>query len=209
MSQSDPKDISASLPSSEDRMELMIASSPHPAVIQVDDLVAKCTFRTQSRSGPGGQHRNRTASGVFITYRHRDLPTDITAEATEQRNQQRNRSMAIQRLRYVLAVTLRTVSPLDPDSGAPTSQGTSDALEAEVRRAYQNSSMKLAEDNPAKPGLLAMVLNDLHVAGGQPSLVVPMWKVSTSKMVGLLKSHPASWTLVNRIRAHHGRLPLR
>ncbi|SMP76355.1 RF-1 domain-containing protein [Neorhodopirellula lusitana] len=207
-------DNAAQLPDPETRLELVHVSAPHPAVIPVEDLLPLCEFRTQSRSGPGGQHRNRTASGVFITYR----PAEITAEATEQRNQHRNRSVAVQRLRFVLAVSLRSVSPLEASlSGASPVEASSvgglvqtpDPLERAVRQAYHKSSMKLADDNERKPGLLAMLLNDVHVAGGQPSLVAPLWAVSTSRIVACLRSHGPAWALVNRIRSHHGRPPLR
>ena len=205
MNRERPDETSAKWPAPEETLEMMHVASPHPAVIDVDDLVGQCTFRTQTRSGPGGQHRNRTASGVFVAYHADELPTGITAEATEQRNQHRNRTVAIQRLRYVMAVSVRTASML----ASPSQNLTSNPLESELHRKYQGSALKLADDNPDKPGLLALVLNDMHLAGGQPSLVVSHWQVSTSRLVGLLKSHGAAWTLVNRIRAHHGRLPLR
>ena len=198
----------AHLPDPSDRLELTEVPSPHPATLTIEEMLSRCEFRTQSRSGPGGQHRNRTASGVFVTYRATEPAIEITAEATEQRNQHRNRSVAIQRLRYVLAVSLRTTSPLDcqGESGVPVEMHS---LEQELRQSYHKSSLKLAEDNNAKPGLLAMLLNDLHVAGGQPSLVAPLWQVSTSRINACLRSHGPAWTLVNRIRSHHGRRPLR
>ncbi len=191
---------SAEMPSPEQRLALSSVASPHPAVWAVDELVGKCEFRMQTRSGPGGQHRNRTASGVFVTYR----PAEITAEATEQRNQHRNRDVAIRRLRYVLAISLRTISPLAAEVNSPP-----ETLEQAVRERYHGSPLKLAEDNLLKPAALALLLNDLHVAGGQPSLVAPSWKVSTSRIVAFLRTHHPAWTLVNRIRAHHDRKPLR
>jgi peptide chain release factor len=45
-------------------------------------------------SGPGGQHTNKTESGVRITHR----PTGLTAVAQEERSQHRNRSLALSRL---------------------------------------------------------------------------------------------------------------
>ncbi|TWT73273.1 peptide chain release factor-like protein [Allorhodopirellula solitaria] len=190
----------AVLPSADQRLALTTIAPPHPAVWQLDELLAKCEFRTQARGGPGGQHRNRTASGVFVTFR----PMEITAEATEQRNQHRNREIAIRRLRYVLAVSLRTTSPLAIESGDPLS-----AAEHELRDRYRGTPLKLADDNRLKPAVTALLLNDMHVAGGQPSLVAPLWRVSTSRVANLLRTHPPAWTLVNRIRAHHGRGPLR
>ena len=45
-------------------------------------------------SGPGGQHRNTTDSGVRV----RHLPTGLVAQATESRSQLRNRETALGRL---------------------------------------------------------------------------------------------------------------
>ncbi len=49
-------------------------------------------------SGPGGQHRNVTESGVRI----RHLPTGIVVQASERRSQAQNRELALERLREVL-----------------------------------------------------------------------------------------------------------
>jgi len=49
------------------------------------------TFRA---SGPGGQHRNKTDSGVRMTH----IPSGTVVTATEDRSQHKNRSVARQRL---------------------------------------------------------------------------------------------------------------
>ncbi len=49
-------------------------------------------------SGPGGQHRNTTDSGVRV----RHLPTGLVAQATESRSQLRNRESALTRLAELL-----------------------------------------------------------------------------------------------------------
>jgi len=57
----------------------------HKADLKVD------TFRS---SGAGGQHVNKTESGVRFTH----LPTGVVAESTDGRSQIRNREIALQRL---------------------------------------------------------------------------------------------------------------
>ena len=49
-------------------------------------------------SGPGGQHRNKTESGVRLTHR----ATELSVTATERRSQAQNRAHALERLRQGL-----------------------------------------------------------------------------------------------------------
>ena len=58
--------------------------------IKKDDLKTD-TFRA---SGAGGQHVNKTESGVRFTH----IPTGIAAESTDSRSQHKNREIAMQRL---------------------------------------------------------------------------------------------------------------
>jgi len=63
-------------------------------------LQAECDEEFFTAGGPGGQHRNKTESGVRLTHR----PTGITVSATERRSQSQNRGEALERLRERLAV---------------------------------------------------------------------------------------------------------
>ena len=60
-----------------------------------EKLLAQYTVETYRASGPGGQHRNKTESGVRLVHR----PTGVTVTATERRSQAQNRSVALGRLR--------------------------------------------------------------------------------------------------------------
>ena len=63
-----------------------------------DALLAECRVETFRAGGPGGQHQNKTESGVRLTH----LPTDIVVTARESRSQHRNRKTALARLRAAL-----------------------------------------------------------------------------------------------------------
>lgn len=187
---------SAKLPEPSERMNVVLVDPPHPATRLPEVLLGQCGLRTQRRSGPGGQHRNKTSSGVFLQHE----PTGIVAEATERRSQADNRAIALQRLRFRLAVEVRTGSVLD---------GPIASDETQLRADFHGKPMKMNDSNEAKPAILALILNDLHASGGQPSAVAPLWQTTTSSIVRLVKSHPAAFTLLNAIRSHHGRSGLK
>lgn len=67
-----------------------------------DDLAAleqECELEFFTAGGPGGQHRNRVATGVRL----RHLPSGIVVTATERRSQAANRRVALERLAARLA----------------------------------------------------------------------------------------------------------
>jgi protein subunit release factor B len=65
--------------------------------LALDDeaLLKACEVEYFIASGPGGQHRNTTASGVRLTH----PPTELSVTATERRSQVRNKGVALDRLR--------------------------------------------------------------------------------------------------------------
>jgi protein subunit release factor A len=69
----------------------------HPVPVPESDeaLLAECRVETFTSGGKGGQHQNRTESGVRLTH----LPTGVVVTAREERSQYRNKSEALARLR--------------------------------------------------------------------------------------------------------------
>ena len=70
--------------------------------LSLDDetLLRGCEVEYFIASGPGGQHRNTTASGVRLTH----PPTSLSVTATERRSQVQNKGVALDRLREGLKV---------------------------------------------------------------------------------------------------------
>jgi ribosome-associated protein len=60
-----------------------------------EGLLAACEETFFVASGPGGQHRNKTESGVRLVH----APTGVTVTATERRSQAQNRGAALERMR--------------------------------------------------------------------------------------------------------------
>lgn len=67
------------------------------AALALDDeaLLKACDVEYFIASGPGGQHRNTTASGVRLAH----PPTELSVTATERRSQVQNKGVALERLR--------------------------------------------------------------------------------------------------------------
>ena len=65
--------------------------------LALDDeaLLKTCEVEYFIASGPGGQHRNKTESGVRLTH----PPTELSVAATERRSQLQNKGVALERLR--------------------------------------------------------------------------------------------------------------
>jgi len=68
-------------------------------------LLAECEQELFTAGGPGGQHRNKTASGVRLTH----PATELSVTATERRSQSINRRVALERLRRGLRMLARPI----------------------------------------------------------------------------------------------------
>lgn len=69
-----------------------------PPVDEAQFDLKEVRIETMRASGPGGQHVNRTESGVRVTH----LPTGLQSSASEERSQHRNRKLALARLHQKL-----------------------------------------------------------------------------------------------------------
>jgi ribosome-associated protein len=87
-------------------------SFPAPFTIPDSDeeLLSQCRVETFMAGGKGGQHQNKTESGVRLVH----LPTGVVVTSREERSQYRNKSIALDRLRGELEKRNRRPKPRRP-----------------------------------------------------------------------------------------------
>lgn len=174
----------------------------HPAQFPVQQLLDACEIRRQRRSGPGGQHRNKVETGIFIEHK----PTGIRAEATEKRSQAQNQALATFRLRLNLALNHRTTQAVANESTAsstPTIGPTlllSDLWKSRVR----GGKLKVNEQHDDFPALLAEALDVLRDRQWDAKAAAEALNCSTSQLVKFLKQEPRAIALVNGQRQSRG-----
>ena len=167
---------------------------PHPATLDEKELLKECELSFGRSSGPGGQHRNKVATGVRIVH----VPSGIETRATERREQRVNRSKAIFRLRIKLALQLRC--PTGRDSHEPSTLWVS-------RR--QGEKLPINPEHKDFPAILAEALNVIlarkfDVAGAAGVLGITM-----SQLARILRHNRAALARVNQGREKVGLHPLR
>ena len=157
-------------------------------------LLAQCEVDTYRASGPGGQKRNKTSSAVRL----RHPPTGLLVIAEESRSQHANKAKVLKRLRRALFLDWR--DPIDPAgvSAHPDLAGA-------VVGGRLNVGVKGVGFWPAAGVLLDL----LDAAGAQVSTAAAALGVSTANVVEFLRSDARLWQSANRLRAAHGRKPLK
>lgn len=157
-------------------------TAPHPARLSEHELLEECDVRRQRRSGPGGQHRNKVETGIFIEHR----PTSIRAEATEKRSQQQNLELATNRLRINLALDFRA-----DGSGYPS--------ELWISR-VRGGKVSVSATHKDFATLLSEAIDVLQHNEWQTKQSAEQLGCSTSQLVKFLKKEPRAFALLNKQR---------
>ncbi len=171
----------------------MAASTTHPACLDDEDLLRACDVRRGRASGPGGQHRNKVETAVFIVHR----ATGVDGWASERRSQQENKKKAVFRLRVNLALKVRR--------GVPGGEALVD---------YQPTQMWLERTRGGKiacnpkhrdfPAMLAEALDVIAAAKWEVKPAAAVLGVSLSQLLKLLRVEPAALGMVNDRRRELG-----
>ena len=164
----------------------------HPACIDQERLLKDCKIQHVRRSGPGGQHRNKVETGVVIKH----LPTNITGEASEKRQQGRNRSIALFRLRVNLAIDYRSTEI--PEAASLLWQSR-----------LSNGTIKVNSEHVDFPALITEALDIITCFKFDIKTASRYLQCSSSQLLKFLKKEPRAFTLVNRKRIELGLRPLK
>jgi ribosome-associated protein len=110
--------------------------------LRLDDeaLLAECDASFYVGGGPGGQHRNKTASAVRLAHR----PTGVVVTASERRSQSQNRGAALERLRARLEPLSREPKKRRPT--APTRGAKERRLSAKKERGARKAERRRLAD---------------------------------------------------------------
>lgn len=147
------------------------------------ELLRACRCEALRGSGPGGQHRNQTATGVRLVH----PPTGCEARADRHREAGRNRAEALLRLRLRLAIALP--GGADPAWLAPFRRG---------RR------LPLTPASSAYVLACACALDALVQAEGSLPTAAQALGVSTTQLAKLLTADAEVRAAADGLRARHG-----
>jgi len=165
--------------------------------LMLDDqaLVDQCEVDCFRASGPGGQKRNKTSSGVRL--RHR--PTGLVATAVEDRSQHVNKRRAIRRLRLTIALNIR--SDVNLEGYAPGEQAA-ECITGDGRIIVGRRDHRYA-------GFVGELLDVLVACDLRIGAAADLMGVSTGRLVSFLKDDPKVWERVNQMRTAAGHKALR
>lgn len=166
-------------------------SAVHPASLPLSVLAKSCIETRTRRSGPGGQHRNKTETAVVLVHQ----VSRIRAEASERRSQAENRRVALERLRLRLALEYRTPPRSDP---------------SELWRSRCRGRLLIVSPrHDDYPALVAEALDQLVGSGLDLRRASEVLGITSTQLLNLFRRSPQAWTAIVRLRASAGLPPLR
>lgn len=167
----------------------MDSSASRDSLLQLTPakLLSQCQLQGFQGSGPGGQHRNKTQTGVRLFL----ASHAIEVKVCEERSALRNRELAVERLRLRLALLVRCIPPEKPLIAFPGSGG------------------RVNCKNPGFAPFVADVLDRLEIVHGQHQEVARQWGLSVSALVRIFFSQKELLETVQNIRTRYGLGPLR
>ncbi len=160
----------------------------HPACLDDDELLKQCEMGRGRSTGPGGQHRNKVETLVWLVH----TASGVESHAGERRSQIENKRMAVRRLRLGLAVEVRV--------GVPMGEIGSGLWRSRTR----GGKVACNPEHEDFPSLLAEAMDVIADAGWDLKKPSIRLDVSASQLLKLLKDHPPAMVKLNLERVKQG-----
>ena len=176
-----------------DNLDRPVERPTHPASLDIDSLMKDCKLTRGRASGPGGQHRNKVET--HITIRHE--PTGIEAQAGERRLAKENQSVAVKRLRLLLAQEVRVL--------VPNGEIRSELWKSRCRK----RKIICSEKHYDFPSLLAEAMDVIDACGYDMRQASTRLECSSTQLVRLLSGHPPILAKFNEERRLRSMRPLK
>jgi len=173
--------------------------------LAIDDqaLLGQCDVHIHRASGPGGQHRNKVSSACRLHHR----PTGISASAADSRSQQENRRLALRRLRMKIACGVRR--HVDAEARDLPAVVTECIFQPKNRRGQPHKRLQIGRRDERFWRVAAYLLDLLEANQGRVSSAAEALGITTSNLIGVMKSDRHLLAAAQDIRKAHGRGPLK
>ncbi|HAT09109.1 MAG TPA: hypothetical protein DCS97_00580 [Planctomycetes bacterium] len=158
------------------------------AILDDRALLRGCELSRIARGGPGGQHANKTASGVRLTHRR----TGLSAWSGEHREGAANQRVALARLRLEIACAVRGCA--DPAWLPPHVRG---------------GRLACGPAAASWPLVIAVLLDLFAAARGSLVDAAAAARLSPTQLAKALTAGPPVRRTADAIRVRHGLSPLR
>jgi hypothetical protein len=149
-----------------------------------EELLKQCRQEYFRSSGPGGQHRNKVETGVRLQH----MPSGVVAQSADLRLRSENLKRAIRRLRSRIAFEVR----------GPGVNGSQ--LPKEFLSARSGDKLTIGARNSSFPIVAATSLDALAASAGSYARASSLLGVTTSQLLGFLKSDRELWREAEALR---------
>lgn len=155
--------------------------------MSLDELLRACTLKGFQGSGPGGQHRNKTNTGVCLR-----LPQyNLEIKSSESRSVTENKTHALHRMQMALATKVRE-APKQP---------------SELK--FPGSNGHIQTSNPGFPQFIADVLDITAANDGDTKMAAIAFGLSPTGLSKILHQDKMVLEAVQALRVKGGKPKLR